>query len=607
MLIYIFLINFFVFAIIDYIYLYIFFDSKLFMNSLGTKLNYVLNLKSDLGKPSKKDVNKFLNFKKITSFIIIEIVTITINTIFFRKIIFSQFVVLDVGYKKIELVSTFENYWTMFIVVYYLMLCIFTYVVANKFMQAKLNKAKNILDKESFTVTSDMIYLGKSEEENVFINRKELYKNLLITGSIGTGKTRSAINKFVCHMIKNNLSGIIIDIKGNYVETVDKFIPKESNYEYIVISDLNNTKYNPINSEVRSLEMANRLRRVLELISKTSSSDPYWLDKVENVLFNILVLIKYTTPDRLDLKEIHELITDDDYLKEKIRSLKSKNILEILDNKVAHEISNVLMFFDKEYFKLENRILTIIKSEITRLTIPFVTDYEMCRRYGVSNKECVKISFTNCKPKLIVLSINMSRNFLISKILSTFIKLEFQSKVLENINNPMETFCICDEYQEFANQQDAHFLSLSREAKCMNIYSMQSYTSIINILNNENAAKVIIQNMVNKIWFRNDDNYTAEEIVKQIGKERKLLRNSSISEGAQETTKSIIKKGFKNKKSNISESITYVENIDYVIDTKLITRELENFEALVLIGKDGKMEEVKKVKIQEEECKYEKY
>ena len=270
------------------------------MNSLGTKLNYVLNLKSDLGKPSKKDVNKFLNFKKITSFIIIEIVTITINTIFFRKIIFSQFVVLDVGYKKIELVSTFENYWTMFIVVYYLMLCIFTYVVANKFMQAKLNKAKNILDKESFTVTSDMIYLGKSEEENVFINRKELYKNLLITGSIGTGKTRSAINKFVCHMIKNNLSGIIIDIKGNYVETVDKFIPKESNYEYIVISDLNNTKYNPINSEVRSLEMANRLRRVLELISKTSSSDPYWLDKVENVLFNILVLIKYTTPDRLD-------------------------------------------------------------------------------------------------------------------------------------------------------------------------------------------------------------------------------------------------------------------------------------------------------------------
>lgn len=605
-MIYIFLINFLVFAIIDYIYLYIFFDSKLFMNSLGTKLNYVLNSKGVLKETSKKRENKVFSSKKIISAIVIEIATIIINTIFFHKIIFSNFVVLDIGYKRIELVSAFENYWNMFIVIYYILLCIFTYIVANKFMQIKANKAKNILNRESPAVTSDMIYLGKSEEYNVFMNRRELYKNLLITGSIGTGKTRSAINKFVCYMIRSNISGIIIDIKGNYVETVDKLISKDSNYEYIVISDLNNTKYNPINSEVKSLEMANRLRRVLELISKTSSSDPYWLDKVENVLFNILILIKYTTPDRLDLKEIHQVVTDDDYLKEKIRSLKSKNILEILDNKVAHEISNVLMFFDKEYFKLENRILTIIKSEITRLTIPFVTDYEMCVRYGVNSKDCVKISFTNYKPKLIVLSINMSRNFLISKILSTFIKLEFQSKVLENINSPVETFCICDEYQEFANQQDAHFLSLSREAKCMNIYSMQSYTSLINVLNNENAAKVIIQNMVNKIWFRNDDNYTAEEIVKQIGKERKLLKNSSISEGAQETTKSIIKKGFRNKKSNISESITYVENMDYVIDTKLITRELENFEALVLISKDGKMEEVKKVKIQEEESEYEK-
>lgn len=598
-MLYVYLISFLIFAIIDYIYLYIFFDSKLFMKSLGTKLEYVLNSKDDFPKVSNKlnKENYKFNFKKILNLIITEVICIIVSCLFFQNIIFSKFVVLDIGYKRIELVSTFENYWKFFIAIYYLLFILFVYIVFDKVNKFKNSTRKNKV--ENVIRDKDMVYIGKTENEEVFVKQDELYKNVLITGSIGTGKTKGAINKFTSYMIKKGISGLIIDIKGNYVETVDKYIKENTNYEYVVISDTTSVKYNPINSKVKSIEMANRLRRVLELISTSNSSDPYWLDKVENVFFNLILLIKYTDIQRLELREIHKLVTDDDYLKEKIAELKSKDILQMKEDKVAHEVENVLMFFDKEYFGLEKRIQTIIKSEITRLTIPFVTDYDMCQRYGINHRDSVKIDFNNTKSKLIVLSINMSKNFLISKILSTFVKLEFQSTVLENIQRPTETFCICDEYQEFANVQDSHFLSLSREAKCMNIYSMQSYTSLINILKNEHAAKVIIQNMVNKIWLRNDDNYTVDEVIKQIGKEKKVLKTSSVSEGAQETNKSIIK-GFKTKKSNISESISYAESTDYILNAKLLSRDLETFEALVLFSKNGKMEELKRVKMKEE-------
>ena len=52
---------------------------------------------------------------------------------------------------------------------------------------------------------------------------------------------------------------------------------------------------------------------------------------------------------------------------------------------------------------------------------------------------------------------------------------------------------------------DGDFFSLSREAKCINIVSTQSYSSLKNTLKDDASVKVIIQNLVNKIWFRTDD------------------------------------------------------------------------------------------------------
>ena len=44
---------------------------------------------------------------------------------------------------------------------------------------------------------------------------------------------------------------------------------------------------------------------------------------------------------------------------------------------------------------------------------------------------------------------------------------------------------------------------------------------------------MIIQNLINKLWFRSDDIFTIEDIQKQIGKEDKEKFSHSISENAQ--------------------------------------------------------------------------
>ncbi len=70
-----------------------------------------------------------------------------------------------------------------------------------------------------------------------------------------------------------------------------------------------------------------------------------------------------------------------------------------------------------------------------------------------------------------------------------------------------------------------HFLAQSRESKSINILATQSYSSLLAALSDSTLTKVLLQNLVNKFWFRTDDNFTIDEIIKQLGKERKVCFN----------------------------------------------------------------------------------
>lgn len=352
---------------------------------------------------------------------------------------------------------------------------------------------------------------------------------------------------------------------------------KKENFKKISIDS--GYTFDLINKEISNLEFASMLKQILILIASNNISDSYWLDKVENVLQNLFNIIKYYNK-KIDLFEIHMLVTDDELLKSKIKYCKEEILRAKDSEKIVFEMQNSISFIQNEYFKLDSKILSIIKSEITRITIPLITEYETYEKFvKKSNKyETIDLYKEN---NIIVLSIDSGKHRMLSKIIATFLKYNFQSLVIQNIKKPKPKFFIADEYQEFVNLEDARFLSLSREAKCINISSTQSYSSIKNTLKDDLATNVIIQSFVNKIWFRNDDNYTISEIIKQFGKIDVRKETSTISENANESKKYIFKKGFKNKKSSISKSLGYVISKENEYDENFFTRELKTFEALI--------------------------
>ena len=193
---------------------------------------------------------------------------------------------------------------------------------------------------------------------------------------------------------------------------------------------------------------------------------------------------------------------------------------------------------------------------------------------------------------------NISEYKNLSKIIAAYLKLDFQTEVMNNLskNNPRKTAFICDEYSEYVTKTDSNFFSISREAKCINIISTQSYSSIKNTLHDETSSKVIIQNLVNKLWFRTDDLFTIEEAQKQLGKEEKTRISKSISESAKTTNFSYITNTLNSQDSNISESYNSYTQNDFIYDTNFFTINLETFHCLAFLSNGNKILEPTKIK-----------
>ena len=93
------------------------------------------------------------------------------------------------------------------------------------------NHTKNSLPQSNIFLT-----LGKDTKTNeeVIIPEKGLYQNILVTGTIGTGKTSSALYPFTKQLMAYGLGMLILDVKGNFHQKVKEFA-KEYHREVKVI------------------------------------------------------------------------------------------------------------------------------------------------------------------------------------------------------------------------------------------------------------------------------------------------------------------------------------------------------------------------------------
>ena len=481
-------------------------------------------------------------FKKRLIFtIVIFIISVFVMFLYFKDVFYSNYILIDFALHPFNICEKFPDLWNFIKITYIIFYCFSVLIVSNFIYSLIFSKSKNIqISKNSITKDTNSrlnLLAGLDNKETpIYINEKGLYQNILITGTIGSGKTSSAMYPFTRQLIEYNadnpkekLGLLILDVKGNYHKQVEKYCNSYNRRNDLIVLSLDgNIKYNPLDKpHLKAHILANRLKTILTLFS-SKNGEQYWLDKAEQVLTECIKLCRLYNNGYVTFIELHKLITIPDYYSSKISLLRNKFLAGKLSKEDCFNLLSSIEFFEKEFLKLDSRTMAILKSEITRITGCFVSDYQIQKVFCPSKEEINFKGFKSLisKGKILVLNMNLAEFKNLSKIIAAYLKLDFQTEVMSRLSKNNENYLrsvafISDEFHEYVTSTDADFFAQSREAKCINIVTTQSYTSLLNSLDNQNTTKAIIQNLVNKFWFRTDDIFTIEDAQKQLGKEEK--------------------------------------------------------------------------------------
>lgn len=144
-------------------------------------------------------MKKFLY--KIIFFVISFPVTSLIIYHIFKPIFTANHLIFPYAIHPFDIVSVYPNTWILLKKIYFLTFLFSYFILFNKIfnlISLKIPKpSKKILYLEKTKSSNELsLLVGFSDNIPIFINEKGLYQNILITGTIGTGKTSSAMYPF---------------------------------------------------------------------------------------------------------------------------------------------------------------------------------------------------------------------------------------------------------------------------------------------------------------------------------------------------------------------------------------------------------------------------
>lgn len=536
------------------------------------------------------------------------LISFIINLFIFYPVFISDNIIISFAVHPFDICNKYPNGWILIKNLYVFSLFFSNLIIANVIYSFLFKKtpvvSSKINNEYSFTPDNNFnLKIGLDLDNSpIFLPLKGLFQNILITGTIGSGKTSSAMYPFTEQLIKFNslnknekIGMLILDVKGNYHNQVYKYCKKYNRLNDLIVIELNEkVKYNPLDKpNLKPSILANRLKTILTLFSPNNGED-FWLDKVEQVLTECIKLCRLYNNGYVTFTEIHKLISFPNYYSEKLSILRTNFLSGNFSKNDCYNLLSSIDFFEKEFIKLDSRTLAILKSEITRITGAFISDIDILNTFSPKKEEITFSGFEELleKGKIVVLNMNISEYRNLSKIIAAYLKLDFQTEIMMNLATKKykrTVAFISDEYHEYVTSTDADFFAQSREANCINIVATQSYTSLLNTLKNKYTVNAITQNLVNKIWYRTDDMFTVEDAQKQIGKEEKTKYSKSISENSKETTFNYFTKKFNSLDSNLSESINSYTQFDFVYDTKYFTQVLECFHSISFLSTGTKI------------------
>lgn len=169
---------------------------------------------------------------------------------FFHPIFNSSSIIIPYSLQPFNICEKAPNAWYILKITYIIFSYISCLIISNciftKFFHTH-KKSKNIKDTILIDDNEFNLYIGKDffSKDNVFIPEKGLFQNILVTGTIGSGKTSSfmypvtkQLIEFESNNINKKLGILVLDVKGNYYTQVKQYAKSCNREDDLVIIEL---------------------------------------------------------------------------------------------------------------------------------------------------------------------------------------------------------------------------------------------------------------------------------------------------------------------------------------------------------------------------------
>lgn len=436
-------------------------------------------------------------------------------------------------------------------------------------------------------------------EEWLVLGKKALCGNILITGSIGSGKTQGTILPYFDQILSNQRISpavLAIDPKGTFIKDALEIAKQHKLKDQVQHLCLDGSvTFNPIYVDDvlrmgRFLDVAQMVRAAaINFSGKSSTDSPFWelsaFNLTKNAIIYCAAVYGYYT-----LGDLYTAMVDavEGRSTEKLETAIQAGKLE---GEPLHNARQALVYFSQEFESYDQKLKTGILATATSFLSQF-QEFQASRIFCPKEEERTILSMDQVVDdgKLLFFDINSPG---LARAMGTFVKLHFQQSVLERLTNPKRlkdraALLIMDEYQDVVSTGrgsaagDDRFLAKGREANAITIAATQSLSSIENSVGKSDAAKELFQNFRTRIACHSTDLLTIRTFQDLIGEEDRQKKSHSFSELSQDARKNYVLGGFDADNANISESISTSVHRESIVTGKDFSR-LNAFEALSLV------------------------
>ena len=434
----------------------------------------------------------------------------------------------------------------------------------------------------------------------VKMNKRALNGGVLVTGSIGSGKSQATLLPILEGILSSfypKPSALVIDPKGDLKNDVMQMAHHLGRSKDIVHIKLDgNMTINPI-YESDLLKRGGYLNKAQFLKAAmmnlmAGSDDPIWHESATNLMTNCIVhcAIKNGRNNYFTLNDLYQSVVNAGTgvcEKDLKRALSQEPSLFNEDEK--RTIEYALEFFEKDYAKLESKV----KSSVVFSSTTFLNQFQNTQASNIFCPKKGEMTITSIDElidngKIIIFDIDKG----LGKSMGTVLKLLYQDSVLRRLNEDRDltrsAILLIDEYQDVVTTSagsvmgDDKCLAKGRAANIITIAATQSYSSLIAALGNQSVASEIIQNFRTKIACHSSDKKTIEIFTELSGEKTVERKSHSISEMTHKAQRNLLMGDFDGASSNISESVSRTEFKEKNITPEMFSK-LNSFEAFAQI------------------------